>query len=325
MILKSFEINKINLITNKIILFYGKNEGYKNEEINKIKKRFETIEKYDEKKILDNIQSFYEQLTNESLFEKEKLIIIDQTSDKIINIIKDLLEMTLKDVWLILNSGILEKKSKLRNLFEKDKKLICIPFYPDTNEILFKITQNFFKKNKILISNENINFIINKCSGDRGYLINELEKIELFSLSKKNVSNDEIFKLINLTENFDINELIDNCLAKNHKKTLNILNESNFSNEECIMIIRMFLNKLKRILELTKQYQINQDLNLTINNAKPPIFWKDKEITKKQIYRWKSKEIEKLIIDINTIELQIKKNSFSPINLVSDFIMEKSL
>ena len=144
MILKSFEINKINLITNKIILFYGKNEGYKNEEINKIKKRFETIEKYDEKKILDNIQSFYEQLTNESLFEKEKLIIIDQTSDKIINIIKDLLEMTLKDVWLILNSGILEKKSKLRNLFEKDKKLICIPFYPDTNEILFKITQNFF-------------------------------------------------------------------------------------------------------------------------------------------------------------------------------------
>ena len=131
--------------------------------------------------------------------------------------------------------------------------------------------------------------------------------------------------MINLTENFDINELIDNCLAKNHKKTLNILNESNFSNEECIMIIRMFLNKLKRILELTKQYQINQDLNLTINNAKPPIFWKDKEITKKQIYRWKSKEIEKLIIDINTIELQIKKNSFSPINLVSDFIMEKSL
>ena len=233
--------------------------------------------------------------------------------------------MTLKDVWLILNSGILEKKSKLRNLFEKDKKLICVPFYPDTNEILFKITQNFFKKNKILISNENINFIINKCSGDRGYLINELEKIELFSLSKKNVSNDEIFKLINLTENFDINELIDNCLAKNHKKTLNILNESNFSNEECIMIIRIFLNKLKRILELTKQYQINQDLNLTINNAKPPIFWKDKEITKKQIYRWKSKEIEKLIIDINTIELQIKKNSFSPINLVSDFIMEKSL
>ena len=93
MILKSFEINKINLITNKIILFYGKNEGYKNEEINKIKKRFETIEKYDEKKILDNIQTFYEQLTNESLFEKEKLIIIDQTSDKIINIIKDLLEI----------------------------------------------------------------------------------------------------------------------------------------------------------------------------------------------------------------------------------------
>ncbi len=325
MILKSFEINKINLSTTKFILFYGKNEGYKSEEINKIKEKFETFEKFEEKNILDNTEHFYEQITTGSLFDKEKLIIINQATDKIIKIITDILEKKIKDIFVILNSEILEKKSKLRNLFEKDKRLICIPFYPDTNEVLFKLTQNFFKKNKILISNENINFIINKCSGNRGYLYNELEKIELYSLSKKNITIDEIFKLINLTENFDINELVDNCLAKNHRKTLNILNESNFSSDESILIIRIFINKLKKILKLANQYKINKDLNLTIDNAKPPIFWKEKEITKQQIQRWKPNEIEKLIYDVNAIELLIKTSSLNSINLVSDFIIEKSI
>ncbi len=325
MILKSFEINKINLSTTKFILFYGKNEGYKSEEINKIKEKFETFEKFEEKNILDNTEHFYEQITTGSLFDKEKLIIINQATDKIIKIITDILEKKIKDIFVILNSEILEKKSKLRNLFEKDKRLICIPFYPDTNEVLFKLTQNFFKKNKILISNENINFIINKCSGNRGYLYNELGKIELYSLSKKNITIDEIFKLINLTENFDINELVDNCLAKNHRKTLNILNESNFSSDESILIIRIFINKLKKILKLANQYKINKDLNLTIDNAKPPIFWKEKEITKQQIQRWKPNEIEKLIYDVNAIELLIKTSSLNSINLVSDFIIEKSI
>ena len=324
MILKSFEINKVNLKIHKFLLFYGKNDGYKNEEINKIKEKFNTIEKFEEKKVLDDTENFYKQITTGSLFDKEKLIIINQTTDKIINIIKDLLEKNIDDITIILNSEILEKKSKLRNLFEKNKKLIIIPFYSDTTETLFKITQSFFKKKKLSISNENINLIINKCSGNRGYLYNELEKIELFSLTKKNILINEILKLINLTENFDISELIDNCLAKNHKKTLNILNENNFSNDECIMIVRIFLNKLKKILRLSREYQINKDINVTIDNAKPPIFWKDKEIIKQQIYKWKTKEIEELIYEISDLELQIKKNSFNPINLVSDFIIEKS-
>ena len=324
MILKSFEINKVNLKIHKFLLFYGKNDGYKNEEINKIKEKFNTIEKFDEKKVLDDTENFYKQITTGSLFDKDKLIIISQTTDKIVNIITDLFEKNIEDITIILNSEILEKKSKLRNLFEKNKKLIIIPFYSDTAETLFKITQNFFKKKKLLISNENINLIVNKCSGNRGYLYNELEKIELFSLTKKNILINEILKLINLTENFDISELIDNCLAKNHKKTLNILNENNFSNDECIMIVRIFLNKLKKILRLSREYKINKDINFTIENARPPIFWKDKEIIKQQIYKWKPKEIEELIYEISNIELQIKKNSFNPINLVSDFIIEKS-
>ena len=199
-----------------------------------------------------------------------------------------------------------------------------MPFYPDTNETLFKLVHNFFKEKQIVMSNENINFIINKCSGNRGYLYNELKKIELYTLNKKKITTEDLLKLINLTENYNIAELIDNCLAKNQKKTISILNENNFGNEECIIIARTFLNKLKRNLKLSNDYQKNKNIDLIINNAKPPIFWKDKEITKQQILKWEPADIENLIYDLSNIEMQIKKNSQNPINIISNFILEKT-
>ena len=82
-------------------------------------------------------------------------------------------------------------------------------------------------------------------------------------------------------------ELIDNCLAKNQNKIIYILNENNFSNEDCIIILRTFLIKAKKILKLSLELEKNNDVNKTIATAKPPIFWKDKEIVKIQLNKWK--------------------------------------
>ena len=131
-------------------------------------------------------------------------------------------------------------------------------------------------------------------------------------------------KLINLTENYSISELIDNCLAKNKKKTLYILNENNFNSEDCILITRTFLNKAKRILKLASNFNQNKNIEITVSTAKPPIFWKDREIIKQQIYKWSPDNIRNLIYSINKIELLIKKNLNNSINIVSDFILEQS-
>ena len=118
--------------------------------------------------------------------------------------------------------------------------------------------------------------------------------------------------------------MIDNCLAKNSKKTINILNENNFNNEDCILITRVFLNKAKKILILAKEFEKNNNIDLTISSAKPPIFWKDKEITKQQIYMWKTKKIKNLIYKINEIEFHLKKNLGNSVNLITDFLLEQS-
>ena len=326
MILKSYEISKINFKKNNLILFYGKNEGLKIEEISKIvsTNSDKDIFNYEEKEILENQNNFIENILSKSLFEKEKIIIIKRATDKILKIIDDIITKNLEDLTIIINADVLEKKSKLRSFFEKDKKLVSVPFYPDNEQTLSKLAYNFLRDKKISISSSNINLIVNKCGGDRETLINELQKIEYFSKNGKKINSENISKLINLSENHSVSELVDNCLAKNNKKIISILNENNFSNEDCIMIIRSFLIKAKKLLILSTTFQINKNIDLTISSAKPPIFWKEKEVTKQQIYKWKPRNIKKLIYTLSETELQIKKNINNSIDLITDFILNQA-
>ncbi len=324
MIVKPYELNKIKDNLN-FFLFYGKNEGLKNQHIKQLleKNNNSNVIKYEEKEILENEDIFFESILSNSLFESEKSIVINRGTDKINEIVINLIERNIDGITIIINANVLEKKSKLRKLFEKEKNLACIATYPDTNEILSNLALAFFKKIKISISQQNINLIVDKCGGDRLNLENELEKIKIYSTKKKTISSEEISKLINLSENHTFYELIDNCLAKNANKTINILNENNFSNEDCIIILRTFLLKAKKILSLSIEYDKNKDITQTINSAKPPIFWKEKDIVKTQLKKWTPETIRELIYLINDIELQIKKNYNNSILLVTDFILNQ--
>ena len=324
MIIKTFELNKIK--DNTIFhLLYGKNEGLKSECINEIiKKDKGKIFKYDERQIKDEIETFYENVLSGSLFDNNKVIIINRATDKIYEIILNLVDRNISNIKIILNADLLETRSKLRSLFEKNKDLICIPTYQDNNENLSRLTALILKKENISISQQNINLIVEKCNGDRQNLHHELNKIKNYALNKKKISSNEILKLINLSENYVLSELIDNCLAQNKNKTIKILNENNYNTEDSIIILRTFLAKAKRILKLATQLELNNDINKTINSAKPPIFWKDKEIVKIQLSKWKIKEVKKLIKSINDIELETKKNYNNSLYITTNFILEKS-
>tara|TARA_B100001173_G_C15974717_1_gene541670 strand:- start:27 stop:1019 length:993 start_codon:yes stop_codon:yes gene_type:complete len=324
MIIKSFEIHKIRLDINRFILFYGKNEGLKNQATADLIKDRNQIFNYEEKEILDNLDSFMESILTKSFFESEKIIVIKRATDKILEIINELTNKNIKDLIIIINTDNLEKKSKLRTFFEKNKEYACVAFYPDTEQTLSKFAFNFLKEKNISISQANINLIINKCNGDRKTLINELKKIEYFGKGGGKINSENILKLTNLAENYSISVLIDNYLAKNEKKIFDILNENNFSNEDCIIITRTLLNKSKKILKLSNEFQNNKNIDLTISSAKPPIFWKDKEITKQQIYKWKPENIKSLIYKLSEIELLVKKNLNNSVNLITDFILDRS-
>ena len=325
MIYKTFELKKIPN-NSTFYLLYGKNEGLKTDCINQIlEKNDGKVFNYEEKQVKEEVESFYENILSGSLFENSKIIIINRTTDKIFYTIQDLINRSLTNVKIIINAGILEARSKLRSLFEKNNDLICIPTYPDNNDTLARLAATILRKENITISQQNINLIVEKCNGDRKNLKIEIEKIKIFGKDKKRITTGEILKLINLSENYELSELIDNSLAKNKNKIINILNENNYNAEDCIVILRTFLSKAKRIHKLAIEFEKNHDINKTINSAKPPIFWKDKEIVKVQLKKWKSKNIKVLINKINDVELKIKKNYNNSIMIVTNFILEESL
>ena len=324
MIVKNFEIGKINLNKNPFVLLYGKNEGLKNQTKLELLKQKVITSNYDEQEILENLNNFVDTIYTKSLFENEKVIFINRATDKIFKILSDINDKEIEDLIIILDADNLEKKSKLRSFFEKNKRCVCIPFYPDTNQILSKIASENLRKKNIPISPSDLNLIISKCNGDRKILFMELQKIEFYAKSGKKINKDTLSKLTNLIENHSISELVDSCLARNKSKTIKILTENNFSNEEGVLITRVFLNKLKKILKLSVEYEKNKDLNLTISSAKPAIFWKEKEITKQQILNWSPNKIKNLLYKINNIELSIKRNYDNSINLITDFILNQT-
>ena len=326
MIIKNYELNKLKNSNIKLYLLYGENEGHKNEAINEyfILKFEKNIYRYEEDEILKNYDSFVSNLLNKSFFEEEKIIIISRGSDKILKLVEEIVNNKIEDIKLVINCGLLDKKSKIRTFFEKNKNTICIPFYADELKTLKYLANDFFKKKKISISQETVNYLIERSKGDRINLKNELIKIENFSNNKSKISTEELLKLTNLAENYSVSELIDNCLSKNSKKTVNILNENNYSTEDCILIIRTMLMRAKRLLKLQEKLEETKNIEETISTFKPSIFWKDKEIVKEQIKNWNIKDTKKLIYKINEIEILIKKNSSNSLHIISDFILNSS-
>lgn len=322
MILKSFEFDKKDISKFKFFLIYGENEGLKKELVNKIKnKNHGEKMKYEETEILKNKAGFYNEVKNKSLFYEKKFVIIERCSEKISELFFDITENKIDDVIIIL-CGILEKKSKLRNFAEKSKNVITIPTYKDRTETLINIARNFFSEKDISISYETLNMLINRCNGDRGYLKFELEKVSNYLSGKKIISTKEISILTNLSENYSAAELVDASLSKNIKKTQEILNENNYSQEDSFLILRVYLQKTKKILNLLENMNSKKDIEKVILEHKPPIFWKDKPVIKKQLQLWSSVEIKDLIFKLNAIEVVIKKNNTLSLILMKNFIHE---
>ena len=322
MLIKYFELEKLNTLKPNIHLIYGKNEGIKEEIIQKVYlKNFRgELIKYDEQEILNNNANFVSHLINKSLFENQKVIIISRATEKLYNAIKDIFDKEISEISIIIKSLNLDKKSKLRNFFEKEKRLICTPVYEDDNRSLNYILNSFLKDNRLSLSQEIKNILIERANGDRINLKNELSKLESLSISKNKFNIEDILKLSNLAENYSVSELADNYLAKNSKKVSNILNENNYSSDDCILIIRTILIKSKRLLKIKTQIDNNSNIDQAISNFKPPIFWKEKDIVKKQAQSWSTNEVKKIISRVNELEVLVKKNTTNSTLFVSNFV-----
>jgi DNA polymerase-3 subunit delta len=322
--IKYHELKKFKKEDIDYYLLYGQNVGLIEETINNFFKPVfsKNIISCDEIEILNDVSKFENSIFNKSFFENEKFFIINRVSDKILGIVQKLINNKAQDIKIILKAGALDKKSKLRGFFEKEKTTVITAFYEDNYQSLLLIVQKFFREKKISISNEIINLIIERSKGDRININSELEKILSYAEKTNKINLADALKITNLAENYSITELVDQNLSKNKKKTLNILNENNLNTEENVLILRTFLNKLKRLKNLKVNLEKNKNIEQVLTSSKPPIFWKDKEIVKQQLNILSFAEIKYLIRKVNNLELEIKKNNQISDQILNNFILE---
>ncbi len=308
MIYKSYIVEQnIRTLKENCILFYGENLGLKNEIKNKI--RSINIDSeiiiFNQEEILKNNNLLINEIQNISLFEKKKIYFINDVSDKILPIIEGLETESSHKIYLF--SEILDKKSKIRNYFEKSKKFAAIACYPDNDITIKKIILERLKGYQGL-TNDNLNLIIESCSLDRMKLTNEINKITI-CFKDKNINTKKLEHLLNIRSNDDFNKLRDQAINGNKFLTNKLLNDTILENDKNIFYISSINQRLTKIKELNK-LSIIDNIENAIEKIKPPVFWKDKPNFIIQAKKWDEKKINKILKKTYSLEKSFKKTTF---------------
>ena len=326
MLIKSYEILKKDLNFLNFFLIYGENTGLKQDIVKSVIELKEKKDikykqfKFEEEEIIKNQNDFFNLIFSGSLFDKKKVIFVSRTNDRLFNLISEISKKDIKDILIFFEADQLEKKSKIRNLFEKDKNLVCIACYQDNNFDLVKIINDEIKQTKIKLSTESINLLIERASGDRNNLRNEVNKLKSFALNKQIVSYDQVKELTNMVGNYQNDYIVNICLNGDKKKLNKILRENNFSFEDFLILLKIFSKKIHRLLKIKIFNRLEKNLDQIFNQIRPPIFWKEKEDVKKQVRLWNEKKLNLIIKKINEIELNCKKNHELATNITLDFL-----
>ena len=323
MILKSYIVEQNLEILNNYTatLIYGENDGIKNDITSKLKDNNKDAEIiiFFEDEILKNKNFLYENIINESLFNQKKIIFIQRASDKILNEISESLKKKIKNCKIYIFSENLEKGSKLRNLFEKNKSLAIFPCYQDNERTLINYISKEFNGYKGL-TGELINLIITNSNMNRKIIQNELIKIKDF-FSEKNLNKEQLSEILNIKSNTTFNEVRDCALIGDRKKINKLLSEMCILNEESFFYLNNLNHRITKLLEIQI---INENFNnyeQTIENLKPLIFWKDKPIYVEQLKKWNLNKLKKAARKIGETEILMKKNS----NLRNDILIKNLL
>ena len=314
MIFKSFLVEKNLSIIDKyfITLFYGENIGLKDEIKKRIKEKYKNYEQinFNQDEVIKN-ETLEEQIYNVSLFSKNKVIFVSEISDKIKKKIIEITENPQNNIKIFLFAQNLERKSALRSHFEKNKNTSIIPCYQDNHrtltEYLRKRLDGFSG-----INQEIINLLIDNSGFDRKVLSNEIDKIKVLFLDKR-IKIDKLESLINNTYNLDFDKLRDSCLEGNKEKLNQNLGNIVLQNEDAYFYLSNLNLRIEKLLNLQKQYKIDKNMDIAIENMKPKVFWKDKPIFIKQVGRWNLEKLEKakkMLIDTE-ITMKTRLNNYN--------------
>ena len=309
MIFKSYLVeSNLSLLKDKnIILLYGENNGLKDDIKKSIieKNKNKEIIRLTQDDILKNNSLLDNEIMNLSLFDDKKIILIDNITDKSFSLIEK--NVGQNNCLICLFSGVLERRSKLRNLFEKEKTLGLIPCYEDNEITLQNYIKNYLKNIKGL-NQEIINFIINNSNKSRDKIKNELDKTAVYFMEKE-INISELRQLLNLDENDNSQRLRDTAILGDKRLLNDLISKTQINEQDNMIYIRGLLNQFIKLAEILEINKTTKNLTKAIEGLKPSIFWKDKPMVLGQANKWEINKIKTTINELTDAEILIKSST----------------
>lgn len=308
MIYKSFLVeNNIEILKNNLILFYGENFGLKENFKNLIKEKNKNIivKNLFQEDFIKNKEIIYNEILNGSLFDEKKIFFLNNCNDKILEFVKEI-ETKLNSNKICIYSEILDKKSKLRNYFEKSEFCDVVACYEDTEINIKKFLQTKLKSFSG-VTPQILNIFLENCGLDRVKLNNELQKVNDY-FTNKIINSEDLTKLINTKNDDNFKTLKESVLNGKNKTTNNLLSITMLDIEKIPFYLHSLsqnLLKIKELINLSKGANIAD----AIDKIKPPIFWKEKPTFLMQCKLWNLKKIKEATQKIYDIEIKSKSSS----------------
>jgi DNA polymerase-3 subunit delta len=327
MIVKSFSANFKELLKKNFTLLYGENISLIFEIEQKIIKEAKNnnglvVKKYQEEYFLQNKDVFEQFINSESLFGDQELVIISESTDKILEIFDNTIAST-NNKKIIFLSSLLTKRSKLRNLAETETDFNCIACYDDTPVQLQSILLQKLKDNKISVSREFLNSIFEVNSLNRQDINDAITKIQLIQ-STSNIKEENLKNIFYSSSHNDNFEIINFCLLGDKKNINKVLSNIYIQGINFNEILAALKYKVNKLIEISVSNTSDLNVNQLVENYKPPIFWKEKNMVKEQLRRWTNGELNKLMEIIYETEINCKKNYEISNTILQQFIVSTS-
>ncbi len=307
------------------ILIYGPNEGLVRENFTKIKEIFnqnntEEIS-FTGKLINDQPEALIDEIKTVSMFNDQKIIIIEQPIDKNIELFDEAFTELPNHTLIIVLANNLTKTSKIRKFFENSEKNFSCANYEDDFKSNNQQIQNLEKNINKTLNIDIKNYLSQNLSSDRMISKNEIDKLILLYSENDKIPELKNIKLIfNDNPDLGLNKISQLAFSGQPGKVSINLNKIFSEGVNPIAIIRVMLNYVQRIQTTQIALKKTNDFDSAIKSLKPPVFWKDKDNFKLHCKNW---PINQTILNFNLL-VDTELNCKSDYNL-TNILCERAL
>ena len=287
------------------------------------------VSKIDGNEFKDNPSILNDNISTFSMTKDKRVVLLDLTYVTINKVIENIILNTIKeknnDFLLLIKSNNLGSKNELVRFIEKLDNGILVPCYEEnSNNIKIQISR-LFNQYKLIFSPDFVSTLSSKFNSDTSINLMEIKKLESFLMDNENITEERILSIV--TDNIDINlnKIIQHCSSGKIQEALFSLDKIYENSNTAISITRLFVKQFKIIETVLLAVQKGSNMSETINNMRPPIFFKDRPLLTLQCQLWSLKKVDLIFKRLIEVELKLKSNIFSNKILLSQFILSTAL